>query len=150
MGLSKSTARKQRGRPFPKGRSANPAGRPKGARNRATIIAEALLDGEAEVITRSAIESAKRGEPVALRLCMERILPPRRDRPINFDLGSIKCSSDASKVMSSLLSSVARGDVSPADAEAVGRLVETWLRSFEATELEGRLKLLEARDEASH
>ena len=76
--------------------------------------------------------------------------PSSAGRPINFDLGPIKSASDASRVMSSVLNSVARGEVSPVDAEAVGRLIETWLRSFEATEIERRLKLLEARDEKGH
>jgi uncharacterized protein DUF5681 len=51
-------AAKQRGRPFKPGQSGNPKDRPKGARNRATIAAESLLDGEAEALTRKAIELA--------------------------------------------------------------------------------------------
>ena len=43
-----NTAQKQRGRPFEPGTSGNPAGRPKGARNKAAVAMEALLDGEAE------------------------------------------------------------------------------------------------------
>jgi hypothetical protein len=41
---------------------------------------EELLDGEGETLTRKAIELAKGGDIQALRLCMERLLPPRRDR----------------------------------------------------------------------
>ena len=70
------TALKQRGRPFKPGQSGNPLGRPKGARNRATIAAEALLDGEAEALTRKAIELALDGDTTALRLCLERLMPP--------------------------------------------------------------------------
>ena len=33
-----------------KGQSGNPRGKPRGARNRATLLAEALLDGEAEAL----------------------------------------------------------------------------------------------------
>ena len=63
-----------RGRPFPPGVSGNPAGRLPGTRNRATMAAEALLDGEAEALTRKAIEMAMAGDTTALRLCLERIL----------------------------------------------------------------------------
>jgi hypothetical protein len=54
-----NTAGKQRGKPFRKGQSGNPDGRPKGARNATTIAVETLLDGEAETLTRKAIEMAK-------------------------------------------------------------------------------------------
>jgi hypothetical protein len=69
---AENTAGNQRGRPFKKGRSGNPAGKPKGARHRATVAAEALLDGEAEGLTRKAIEMALAGDGTALRLCLDR------------------------------------------------------------------------------
>jgi hypothetical protein len=53
-----------------KGQSGNPAGPPKGTRHKATIAAEALLDGEVEALTRKAIERALEGDGVALRLCL--------------------------------------------------------------------------------
>jgi hypothetical protein len=40
---------------WPKGVSGNPLGRPRGARNRTTVASEALLEGEAETLTRKAI-----------------------------------------------------------------------------------------------
>ena len=52
-----------RGRPFPPGVSGNPAGRLPGTRNRATMAAEALLDGEAEALTRKAIDAARSVDP---------------------------------------------------------------------------------------
>lgn len=78
MSNAEITAPKQIGRPFVKGQSGNPAGRPKGARNKATIIAEQLLDGEAEALFRKAIELAKGGSENLLKACMDRILPVRR------------------------------------------------------------------------
>jgi hypothetical protein len=70
----RKNAGKTRGRPFQQG---NP-GRPKGAQNRTTRLIEALLEGEAEAIGRKCIERAKEGDPVALRLAMERIAPVGR------------------------------------------------------------------------
>ena len=70
-----NAAGKQRGRPWAKGESGNPRGKRQGARHRTTLAAEALLDGEAKALTRKAIELALAGETVALRLCLDRILP---------------------------------------------------------------------------
>ena len=69
-----------RGRPFAKGRSGNPAGRRFGSRNKATIAAQELLANEAEALTRKAVEAALAGDPIAMRLCLERILPRERSR----------------------------------------------------------------------
>lgn len=87
LGFAENTAQKQQiGRPFEPGQSGNPAGRPKGSRNKATLAVEVLFDGEAEVITRKAIELAKNGDLAAIRLCLDRIAPPRKDRPVLFAL----------------------------------------------------------------
>ena len=45
---------------------------------------EALFDGEADAIGRKAIEKAKEGDTTAMRLCLERIIAPRKDRPVAF------------------------------------------------------------------
>src|SRR5918993_443042 len=97
MTVAENTAGKQRRRPFEPGRSGNPAGRPSGARNQTTRLMEELLDGEAETITRKAIELATGGDSVALRLCLERIIPTRKDRPVPFSLPPIDTAADAVK-----------------------------------------------------
>src|SRR5215216_3922116 len=80
---------------FQKGQSGNPQGKPKGTRHRVTMAAETLLEGEAEAITRKAIELAKQGDGPALRLCMDRIYPARKDRPVRFGLPPIERAADA-------------------------------------------------------
>jgi hypothetical protein len=129
-----NTAGNQRGRPFKKGRSGNPAGKPKGARHRATLAAETLFDGEAEQLTRKAIEIALAGDPIALRLCIDRILPPRRERPLRFALPKLRTVADAGAAMASILAAVASGSTCLAEASELAKLVDAFVRAAEATE----------------
>jgi hypothetical protein len=141
--LAENSAGIQRGRPFPKGTSGNPAGKPRSARHRATRAAELLLDGEAGNLTRKAIELAKEGDTTALRLCLERIFPPRKDRPVTFAMPEIASANDAAKLMASILAAVASGSVTPHEASVIAHLVETYAKTLEITEIERRLAALE-------
>jgi len=128
------------GRPFQPG---NP-GRPKGARHKATLAAEALLDGEAEGLTRKCVEAALGGDMGALRICMDRILPPRKDRPVSFKLPALKSAEDAAAAMVAITEAVAAGELTLAEAETASALVERFVRTLEAGEFEKRLRALEA------
>jgi len=130
---SDNTEQKQANR-FRKGVSGNPNGRPKGSRNNATLAAEALLAGEAEKLTRKCIDLALDGDPIALRLCMERIYPARKDRPVEFSLPPINTARDAADVMSSVMNAVAAGQLTPADAAELSKVVACTVKSFEAAE----------------
>jgi Family of unknown function (DUF5681) len=132
-----------RGR-FEPGRSGNPAGRPSGSRNKARIALESLLDGEAEGLTRKAVEMALAGDMTAMRLCMERIYPARKDRPVSFELPKLETAADAVKAMAAIMGAVASGDLTPAEANELGKLVDTFTRAIEAHELDTRLRRLEA------
>jgi hypothetical protein len=128
-----------RGRPFQQG---NP-GRPKGSRNKATLALEALLDGEAEALTRRAIEMALDGDTTAMRLCMDRIMPPRKDRPVMFTLPKLETPGDAVKATAALAEAVAVGDITPMEAGELAKLVEGFTKAFELHEIEQRLAKLE-------
>ncbi len=117
------TGAKQRGRPFLPGHSGNPKGKPKGARNRATLAAEALLDGEAEALTRKAIELALAGDTVALRLCLERLLPPRKDRPVALALDDSAMGDNAARAANAVLASLAAGQITVSEANAAMELI---------------------------
>lgn len=119
-------------------------GKPKGARHRATQAVLALLDGEAERITRKAVEMALEGEGTALRLCLERIAPPRRDAPVTFTLPAMTTAADASKAAAAVLASVSEGELTPTEGAHVMALIETYRRTLETTELELRVLALEA------
>ena len=140
---AENTIEKQRGRPFQKGQSGNPAGKPKGARNKATLAVEALLDGEAEELTRKAIELAKTGDIPALRICLDRILPPRKDRPVAFELPKIESAKDAANVISAVLGAVSSGEITPADAGEITKLLDAYVKAFETAELAKRIEHLE-------
>lgn len=133
------------GRPFPKGKSGNPKGRPTGARGKTAMAVEKLLEGEASALTRKAIDLALAGDTVALRLCMERILPPRKGRLLTFALPSIKCAGAASKAHGALLAAVASGAITPDEASDVGKLIEGYAKTLEARDLEERIDAIEQR-----
>jgi hypothetical protein len=120
-------------------------GRPRGARHKATEAALALLDGEAEALTRRAIDAALAGDAAALRLCLERILPPRRDAAAPFDLPPMESAQDAASAAGAVLAAVAAGDLTPGEGTAVMGLVEQFRRALEMSVLEFRLARLEAR-----
>ncbi len=150
--MADNTAEKQpergSGRPFPKGQSGNPTGRPKGARGRATVALEELLEGEAEAITRKAVELAKDGDTVALRLLMERILPLRRGRPVRFVVPEVEAAADVSAALGSILKATAQGELTPDEAVTIAGVLEAKRKAIETVEIEARLAALEAADSA--
>ncbi len=119
---------------FLPGRSGNPTGRPRGARNRSTLAAAALLDGEAEKLTRKAVDLALDGDVGALRLCLERILPRRQDAPVVLavDVERIRTPADAAAVAAAALEAVAAGELTPREGLAVARVAETCRRTLDA------------------
>ena len=101
---------------FMPGQSGNPNGRPKGSRNKTTLAIEKLLDGEAEEITRKAIDLAKGGDMGAIRICLDRLAPPRKDRHIEFVLPKMQKASDASDASAALVEAVSVGELTPSEA----------------------------------
>jgi hypothetical protein len=138
--LAAMQRRRGLGKPFLPGQSGNPAGKPKGTRHRATMLAEQLLDGEAEAMLRAVIEKAKQGDMVALRLCLDRIIPARRDRPVQFAIPALNSADDASKAMAAITAAVASGE-----AAELSRVIEAYVKAIETSEIERRLKILEER-----
>ena len=118
-------------------------GKPKGARHKTTLIAEKLMQDDAENIVKAVIEAATKGDMTAARIVIDRIAPARRDNPVSFELPKIESAADAAKVMSAILDAVAEGDITPSEASEVSRLVETFVKSLEASEFESRLARLE-------
>jgi hypothetical protein len=109
------------------------------------MLAEKLLDGEAEAMVRVAIEKAKQGDVIALRLCLDRILPPRRDRPVIFNIPPVQSASDAAAAMAAITVAVRRGELTPVEGVELSHVIEVCLKTIEVVEIERRLQALELR-----
>lgn len=135
-----------RGKPWVKGQSGNPAGRRRGSRNKATLIAALYLDGEAEGLVRKAVEMAYAGDPLALRLCLERTIAPRRERPEPFRLPRVESAADLAPAMAAVMAAAARGVITTGQAAEMASVISTRLRALEAAEFDRRLLMVEHGD----
>jgi hypothetical protein len=102
-----------------------------------------LLDGDAEALTKKAVELAKGGDMIALRLCLDRVFPVRRDKPVTFSLRTIESPEQAAGAMADVLAAVASGELTPMEAAEISKLVDVYVRSVETNELSKRLERLE-------
>ena len=133
---------------FQKGESGNPAGRVRGSRNKRTVLAEHLLEGDTEAIVRTMIERAKEGDMAAVRLCVDRICPRLTDRPAGFELPPLVRPADGPPAIAAIAQALADGDLTAAEAADLGRFVESFARSFFEADFDKRLRELEARQKA--
>jgi hypothetical protein len=143
--VTENATEKQRG--FQKGQSGNPAGKPKGVRNRATLMAEKLMQDDAEQVVRAVVEKAKQGDMTAARLIIERIAPVRKGRPITLDLPEAKTSADLAGAMASLVRAMATGEVTPDEAATIAGVFEIRRKTIESVDFEERLAALERREQ---
>lgn len=119
------------------------AGRPKGARHKATLACEVLLDGEVEKLTRKAVDMAMAGDVQAMRICMDRIAPPRKDRHVVFDLPSIAGAADHPAALAAIMGAVASGDLTPLEGQSLAAMLAEHRKAIETGEIEARLAALE-------
>ena len=133
---------------FAKGQSGNPAGRPKGSFSPAAILAEQMLSTHADGIIRKTIEKALDGNSAALRIFWERIAPPSKEEPVVCEFPPLEKVSDSGEFIAAIINAVARGDLVPRQGSEIAKLVDTYLRTVEATTVDARLTELEhARDQ---
>lgn len=135
----RKNARKTPGRPFQLG---NP-GRPKGARHKVTLAAEALLDGQAEGLTQKAVDLALAGDTTALRLCLERIYPVPKGRRVNLALPAVDTAADVSDAQRRTLQALAEGELTPDEAATISGILEAKRRAIETVELDQRIAAIE-------
>ena len=119
-----------------KGQSGNPAGMPKGTRHRATMLAEKFMEDDAENIVRAVVNAAKAGDPTAMRLCVERLVPVRKGRPVIFDLPPVETAADIAGAVGVLARSMAAGELTLEEAGTVASVIEVHRRAIETSDFE--------------
>jgi hypothetical protein len=144
--MTSDAAGKQRGRPFPKGQSGNPRGKPKGARHKATMLAEKLMQDDVEGIVNAVLTAARGGDMTAARIVLDRIAPARKGRPVEFDLPTIGAPEDLIPTIEAVVSAMAAGELSPDEASAVAAVIEVQRRTIETVDIERRIAALEQRE----
>lgn len=142
------TGRKAPPHAFKKGTSGNPAGKRPGVRNRATQAVMALLEGELEEVTRTCIEAAKAGDMTAIRLILERLAPPARERPLCVPLPSVATVEGIAEAQAAVVEAVAVGDLLPTEGTTLSTILENRRKSLESMELEARIVALEVASNA--
>jgi hypothetical protein len=127
---------------FKKGQSGNPAGKPIGARHKTTLVVQTLLDGEAEGLTRKAVELALGGDTMALRLCMERIAPAYKPsaKAVMLDMPAPNNLADTARAF---VTAAANGELPPDIAAQMVSAVASVARVEEMETLKQRLETLE-------
>jgi hypothetical protein len=142
-------ARNSVSKPYTDGRGkfrpGNP-GRPKGARHKTTLAIEALLEGQAEKLTEKAIQMALGGDVTAMRLCLDRLAPPPKDRPIQIAMPRLAGLQDMTIMTiatAAVVDAVTSGTITPSEGEAIAKLIEVHRRAVELVDIEARLARLE-------
>jgi len=138
---------------FKKGKSGNPGGRPRGTRNKATLLADQIFDEKlfgddrkADAIISKAIARAEGGDTNCIRLCPDRIAPARKDRPVYFALPKMNKARDAVNASAAIVEAAADGDLTPSEASELSKVIDSYARTLQAVEFEERLAKLEKGD----
>src|SRR5262249_26721407 len=136
--------------PFQKGESGNPAGRPRGSRNRATLLTESLLADDAEAIGRKAIEMAKQGDMAAIRWCMDGLARARKGEPVACELPPLDKPADSVAAAATVVAAVAAGELTPSEGADLAKVIDVYVRAIETKAIDERLTKAEATTQRRH
>ena len=128
---------------FQKGQSGNPSGRPRGALNRATVLAQELLAARVERIAGKLIELAEGGDMRAIRVCMERLMPVIKHQPIAVELPPIEKPADSVEAAASIAAAVAAGELTATEAAELAKVVDAYVGALATRGFDERLTRLE-------
>ncbi len=126
--------------PFQKGQSGNPAGRKPGTKNRKLE----LLRSNDKRLQKKVLEMALDGDPVALRICADRLWP--KLRPEAAPVRVTTASSDLASQGAALIDAALTGEVTADVLRDLLSALADQARLVEFTEIESRLIALESQE----
>ena len=135
--------------PFIKGQSGNPAGKPRGCRNKANRDLDVELDAEATQVAKSFVAQAKDGNATAMRLVAQRVLPVGRERPVEIELPPLRSIGDRPVAMDVIRQALCDGEITIGEASGLVKFVDQSLGLDHAV-ARGRAETNELRAELVH
>jgi hypothetical protein len=130
-----------RGRPFEPGNKMG-RGRPPGSRNKRTFFIEAMEKHGLTLIQQCQAQAFK-GDSTALRLCIERLLPPCKPPSSRFRLPPVGTAEDLVRALPAVMQAVARGRLSAQEGAALASMLDSQRRAIETQDFEARVRALE-------
>ena len=127
---------------FTKGKSGNPSGRPRGIQDKRTALRD-LLTPHAPDLVAKAVELAMKGDTTALRMCIDRLIPPLKAQAIKAQLDA---SGSLSERGEAILKATTAGELDPATGNSLIGALATQAKLLEVTAIEERLTALEERN----
>ena len=91
------------------------------------------------------MQMAKDGDTAAVRMCLDRTAPARKDAGVSFPLPPIKTIADAVNASCAVLAAVAGGDITPDEGSMMMALLTSHKVLVETGEFERRIEALEGR-----
>ncbi len=131
------------------GKSGNPAGKPRGAKNRVLLALDRVGADNAQAILEVAVEAARSGDLRAVELILSRAWPARKGRPVSLALPLVQTAADLPGALAAVVAAVTAGDVTLEEGQAVAAILEAQRRGIELADHERRLEALEARTQES-
>lgn len=130
---------------FQKGQSGNPKGKVKGTKNKATCFIESLMQSELNNIGQKLVELAMAGNLQAIKLVLDRIMPPKTSRSIQIEMPKIENTTDALQAISTVIHAVGQGELTPSEGEAMTKIIQSFTQALQAYEFDQRLSRLEQK-----
>lgn len=130
---------------FQKGQSGNPKGKIKGTKNKATRFIESLMQSELTNIGQKLIELAMAGNLQAIKLLLDRVMPPKTSRSIEIEIPKIETATDALQAISTVIHAVGQGELTPSEGEAMTKIIQSFTQALQSYEFDQRLSRLEQK-----